>query len=291
MLQLLLRLRHVLRIVRLLHTLLEIIQIAQQLLLLRLQTLELVVEFLLLLFRLRIGQLVLQFLHLLRQRLLPPRQFLEPIQHLQILLLLRSLFFGGGFLFLVALLLLLQLQIHDLILVRLLSCTRRAVLANHLMLPALRTVQPFERRLLKGERLIQRRPLFLSRRLLQRLLGVFETFPRLSQRLLHFRVLSFLHPFFNLLQSDAHRLMHHINVRRRSLNHTPRIRVANDLPGGIDDLFDQFNKLIGLRLRLARLTRRSLHLAEDVFKVPHIRKEHIAHITAHLALRSRVLRP
>ena len=277
------------RILRLLHALLEIIQIAQQLLLLRLQTLELVVQFLLLLLRLRIGHLILKFLDLLRQRLLPPRQFLQPVQHLQVLLLLRRLLLGGGLLFFVALLLLLQLQIHDLVLVRLLLALRGLVLPHHLMLTALRTVQPFQRRLLKRQRLIQRRSLLLRRRLLQRSLRILETLPRLRQRLLHFRVLHFLHRFFDLLHCDAHGLIHHINIRSGSLYHTPRVRIANDLPCRVDDLLHQVNQLV--TRRLARWGRRCLHLTEDVFVMTHIGKEHVAHAPPHLPLRPRVLRP
>ena len=290
--QLLLRLRHVLRVLRLLHALLEIIQIAQQLLLLGLQTLELVVQLLLLLLRLRLGDLILKFLDLLRQRLLPPRQFLQPVQHLQVLLLLRRLLFRRGLLLFVALLLLLQFKIHDLVLVRLLpGPLLRLVLPHHLVLTALRTVQPFQRRLFKRQRLIQRRSLLLRRSLLQRPLRILEALPRLRQRLLHLRILRLLHRLLHLFQGDPRGLMHHVDVRHRRLDHSPRVRVTDDLPRRVHQLLHQIHQLVALRLRLPRLAGRSLHLAENIFKMPHIGKEHVAHAPPHLALRPRVLRP
>ena len=162
--ELLLGLGHILGVLRLLHAVFEIIEIAQELFLLGLETFQLIVELLLLLVRLRLRDLVLQFLHLLRQRLLPAGEFLEPVQNLQVLLLLGALRLRGDFFLLVALFLLLELQVHQLIFIRLLACAglRRAVLPHHLMLAALSPMQPFECSLLKRQSLIDRRTLFLS---------------------------------------------------------------------------------------------------------------------------------
>jgi hypothetical protein len=164
--ELLLGLGHVLSVLGFVHALFEVVEIAQELLLLGLEAFELVFEFLLLFLGLGLGELVLQLLHFLGQRLLTAGEFLEAVQNLQVLLLLGGLFLGGGFFFFVALLFLFQLQIHDLVLVGLLRFTglRRAVLTHDLMLAALRTVQPFERGLLKGERLIQAASAFSRRR-------------------------------------------------------------------------------------------------------------------------------
>ena len=106
--ELFLGLGHVGGVLGFLHALLEVIEIVYELLLLFFETLELVLQILLLLFGFGLIELLLQFLHLLGQCFLTACEFLQPIQHLQVLLLLGGLFFGRLLLFFVALFVLLQ---------------------------------------------------------------------------------------------------------------------------------------------------------------------------------------
>ena len=109
------RLFHFRSAFRLRQLFIQIIKPPQQIFLLFLQALELIVQFLLLRLAAGLSHLLAQLLHLLGQRLLTAGQFLQLVQDFQALLLLRRLLGLRGFLLFVALLLLLQLQIHQLI--------------------------------------------------------------------------------------------------------------------------------------------------------------------------------
>ena len=104
-------------------------------------------------------------------------------------------------------------------------------------------------------------------------------------------ILCLFHAFFDLLQSDSDRLINDIHIGSCGLHGASGIGVTNDAPCGIDDLFDEVHELVALGLRFTRLARWRFHLAEDVFKVAHIGKEHVAHRTANFALWSRVFGP
>ena len=116
MFELLFRFGHVGGILGLFHPLLQIIEVVHQLLLFFLETFELILQFFLLLRGLGFLELVLQFLHFLGQRFLTAGKFLEPVHHLQILLLLGGLLLRGLLLLLIALFFLLEFQVHELVL-------------------------------------------------------------------------------------------------------------------------------------------------------------------------------
>ncbi len=293
--KLLARLGHVGGVLGLLHALFEVVEVAQKLLLLLLQPLELVLQFLALLLGLGLCDLVFQLLHLLRQRLLAAGEFLEPVEHLQVFLLLGALLLGGHFFLLVTLLLLFQLQAAELVFVRPLALPRlaRLVLAHDEVLAAAGAVQPLERALLKAQRLIQGGAFLFLGGLLERIKRVLHALPCLGEREFHLGVLGLLHRLFGLVQSDALGLMHHIHIRRGGVHALAGVRVANDAPGGVDHLLLEIEQLVALRLLagLAGHGGRGLALAEDVLKMAHVGKEHVAHGAAHLALRALVLGP
>ena len=136
---------------RLLQLILQIIQACQQVLLLLFQALHLIAQFLPLLLALRLRHLLPQLLHFLSQSLLAFGQFLQPIQQLQIFLLLRALLCLSQLFLFIALFLLLQFQIHQLLLLLLGAATLRGIariLLRHQMLTLTRLIQPLQRRLL-----------------------------------------------------------------------------------------------------------------------------------------------
>ena len=153
-------------------------------------------------------------------------------------------------------------------------------------------IQPLQRRLFMLLRLIQSRPLLLLLRFLQSLQRFPHRLPRFCQRRLHFRILRLLHLCLRLFERDALRLPHHRHILRRSLHRLPRRRVPHHAPVRIHHLLLQFHQLARfLFSRWPRLCGWRFSLPEYVLKMPHLRKEHVAHRPPHLPLRPCILRP
>ena len=114
--QLLPGLGHALGVLGLFGAFLHLVEVTKELFLFVLETLELIGQLVLFLFGLGVGELLLELTHFFCKGLLPPGQFLQPIQYGEALRLLSGLLFFGFLFLLVALLLLLQFQGVDLLL-------------------------------------------------------------------------------------------------------------------------------------------------------------------------------
>ena len=275
------------------HFLAEIVEVLEELFLFLLELFELAREFLLFLLALGVAQLVLELLHFLGQRLLASRELFQPGEHLKALLLFRRRLRGGLAFFFVALVVLFELEGGELFLLLLGTSPARwrLVLAGDLVFAALGTLQPFESALLESEGLIQGASFGFITCLLKGIQRITHALPSLGQCLAQLGILRFFHGFLDHVQGNLLRFGDDSDVIRCILDFFAAGNVADDAPVGVGDLFLQTDKFVGCLLGFARLRRRRFSFAENVLKVAHLSKKHVAHGPPCFSSRSFVFGP
>ena len=290
-------------VLRLFHLLLQLVRVREKLLFLLAKPLELPLRLLAFLLRLRLLDRVLQLLHALINVRLPLREFLQPVQDGELLLLLIILRLLGLALLLIPLLLVLHLQLIELraLLVPLLLPLALPLLLIPLHAKFMRREfqQRIVSRLLRRKRIGQRRGhLLRCREMPERALHLLRDCRRYRRG---FRLLNFFRELLRHAKRFLLRILHHRLVLQIFFARRSRSRVvlrAFQIPRRGDDLLLQLRKLRRLTAPTAptdtwrRLAAGTVVAGPvDFLEWPHLREENVALRTARLSVRSGVLGP